>query len=116
MEKSDDDPLSRAKCQIRQLYSPTVALLCSPDAESVVSKNGLTFSELLQPFLSLPFEGWFWSCRVVCSIANGWDSELALKEGMVLFGMFLGFRFVWSVCQNKIAVLGRCCEPLLTLT
>lgn len=42
---------------IQSSFSPIVAVLCSPKVENIVSKNNLTFPELLQPFSTLDWEG-----------------------------------------------------------
>lgn len=42
---------------IKDSFSPVVAVLCSPKVENVVSKNNLTFTELLQPFTKMESEG-----------------------------------------------------------
>ncbi|XP_026731514.1 trafficking protein particle complex subunit 8 [Trichoplusia ni] len=44
---------------IQDSFSPIVAVLCSPKVENVVSKNNLSFTELLQPFTSMDWEGQF---------------------------------------------------------
>ncbi|XP_028156042.1 trafficking protein particle complex subunit 8 [Ostrinia furnacalis] len=44
---------------IQSSFSPIVAVLCSPKVENVVSKNNLTFPELIQPFSTLDWEGQF---------------------------------------------------------
>ncbi|KAI5640552.1 ER-Golgi trafficking TRAPP I complex 85 kDa subunit domain-containing protein [Phthorimaea operculella] len=44
---------------IQSSFSPIVAVLCSPKVENVVSKNNLSFTELLQPFASMDWEGQF---------------------------------------------------------
>lgn len=42
---------------IQSSFSPIVAVLCSPKVENIVSKNNLSFPELLQPFSTLDWEG-----------------------------------------------------------
>lgn len=42
---------------IQDSFSPIIAILCSPKVENVVSKNNLSFTELLQPFTTMDFEG-----------------------------------------------------------
>ncbi|KOB71872.1 TRS85-like protein, partial [Operophtera brumata] len=42
---------------IKDSFSPIVAVLCSQKVENVVSKNNLTFTELLQPFTKMEAEG-----------------------------------------------------------
>ena len=42
---------------IQNTFSPSVAVLCSPDAEVLCQKNNLTFVELVQPFCRLTTEG-----------------------------------------------------------
>lgn len=42
---------------IQDAFCPTIAVLCSYDAESICRKNNLTFAELIQPFCRLPSEG-----------------------------------------------------------
>ncbi|XP_013175761.1 PREDICTED: trafficking protein particle complex subunit 8 [Papilio xuthus] len=44
---------------IQSSFSPIIAVLCSPKVNNLVSKNNLTFSELLQPFASMDWEGQF---------------------------------------------------------
>ncbi|CAB3239968.1 unnamed protein product [Arctia plantaginis] len=44
---------------IQDSFSPIIAILCSPKVENVVSKNNLSFTELLQPFSTMDFEGQF---------------------------------------------------------
>ncbi|XP_068626862.1 trafficking protein particle complex subunit 8 [Battus philenor] len=44
---------------IQGSFSPIVALLCSPKVNTLVFKNNLTFSELLQPFATMDWEGQF---------------------------------------------------------
>ncbi|XP_075972327.1 trafficking protein particle complex subunit 8 homolog l(3)76BDm [Anticarsia gemmatalis] len=44
---------------IQDSFSPIVAVLCSPKVENVVSKNNLSFTELLQPFTAMDWEGQF---------------------------------------------------------
>ncbi|KPJ16736.1 hypothetical protein RR48_10335 [Papilio machaon] len=44
---------------IQSSFSPIVAVLCSSKVNNLVSKNNLTFSELLQPFASMEWEGQF---------------------------------------------------------
>ncbi|UJR31903.1 hypothetical protein I4U23_019377 [Adineta vaga] len=41
---------------IQDAFCPTIAVLCSYDAESICRKNNLTFAELIQPFCRLPSE------------------------------------------------------------
>ncbi|XP_073957183.1 trafficking protein particle complex subunit 8-like [Choristoneura fumiferana] len=42
---------------IQNSFSPVVAVLCSPKVDNITAKNNLSFTELLQPFTSLDFEG-----------------------------------------------------------
>lgn len=42
---------------IQSSFSPIVAVLCSQKVENIVSKNNVTFPELLQPFCNLDWEG-----------------------------------------------------------
>ncbi|XP_063616644.1 trafficking protein particle complex subunit 8 [Cydia splendana] len=42
---------------IQSSFSPIIAVLCSPKVEHVTSKNNLSFTELLQPFGSMDWEG-----------------------------------------------------------
>lgn len=42
---------------IQNSFSPIVAVLCSPKVENIVAKNNLSFTELLQPFTALEWEG-----------------------------------------------------------
>lgn len=42
---------------IQSSFSPIIATLCSPKVENILSKNNLTFPELLQPFTSTQWEG-----------------------------------------------------------
>lgn len=44
---------------IQSSFSPIVAVLCSQKVENIVSKNNVTFPELLQPFCNLDWEGQF---------------------------------------------------------
>lgn len=44
---------------IQDSFSPIIAVLCSPKVENVVSKNNLSFTEMLQPFASMDWEGIF---------------------------------------------------------
>jgi len=52
-----------AQCQqtadefILDVFSPLVAVLCSPDVDAVCQKNNLSFVELIQPFCRLSTEG-----------------------------------------------------------
>ncbi|CAH2050377.1 unnamed protein product, partial [Iphiclides podalirius] len=56
---------------IQNSFSPIIAVLCSPRINTLVSKNNLTFSELLQPFASLDWEGQFREPGGnVCTIKN----------------------------------------------
>lgn len=42
---------------IQTAFSPIIAVLCSQKVDNVVSKNNLSFTELLQPFTTLDWEG-----------------------------------------------------------
>lgn len=42
---------------IQASFSPTIAVLCSQKVEAAVSKNNLSFVELLHPFTSFDWEG-----------------------------------------------------------
>lgn len=42
---------------IQSSFSPIVAVLCSQKVENVVAKNNLSFTELLQPFACMDWEG-----------------------------------------------------------
>lgn len=42
---------------IQSSFSPIVAVLCSQKVENVVAKNNLSFTELLQPFTCMDWEG-----------------------------------------------------------
>lgn len=42
---------------IQSSFSPIIAVLCSPKVENVTSKNNLSFTELLQPFGNMDWEG-----------------------------------------------------------
>ncbi|CAG4964933.1 unnamed protein product [Colias eurytheme] len=44
---------------IQSSFSPIIATLCSSKVENIVSKNNLSFPELLQPFATLNSEGQF---------------------------------------------------------
>jgi hypothetical protein len=46
-----------AKEFILSTYNARVAVLCSPAAETVVSKNNLKFTQLLMPFTKVGAEG-----------------------------------------------------------
>ncbi|XP_050555044.1 trafficking protein particle complex subunit 8 [Spodoptera frugiperda] len=56
---------------IQDSFSPIIAVLCSPKVENVVSKNNLSFTEMLQPFASMDWEGQFKDASGnTCSIKN----------------------------------------------
>ncbi|KAJ8735551.1 hypothetical protein PYW07_007171 [Mythimna separata] len=56
---------------IQDSFSPIVAVLCSPKVENVVSKNNLSFTEMLLPFTTMDWEGQFRdSSGNTCSIKN----------------------------------------------
>lgn len=42
---------------IQDSFSPIIAVLCSPKVENVVSKNNLSFTEMLLPFTTMDWEG-----------------------------------------------------------
>lgn len=42
---------------VQSSFSPVIAVLCSQKVENVVSKNNLSFPELLQPFTTLETDG-----------------------------------------------------------
>lgn len=42
---------------IQSSFSPIVAVLCSQKVDNVVAKNNLSFTELLQPFACMDWEG-----------------------------------------------------------
>lgn len=42
---------------IKNAFTPQIAVLCTPLAESSCQKNNLTFIELLQPFSKLSNDG-----------------------------------------------------------
>lgn len=44
---------------IQESFSPIIAVLNGPRVENIVSKNNLSFSELLQPFAVFDSEGKF---------------------------------------------------------
>ncbi|PZC79153.1 hypothetical protein B5X24_HaOG216843 [Helicoverpa armigera] len=56
---------------IQDSFSPIIAVLCSPKVENVVSKNNLSFTEMLQPFTTMDWEGQFRDpSGNVCTIKN----------------------------------------------
>ncbi|CAH0695186.1 unnamed protein product [Spodoptera exigua] len=56
---------------IQDSFSPIIAVLCSPKVENVVSKNNLSFTEMLQPFSTMDWEGQFKDTSGnTCSIKN----------------------------------------------
>ncbi|XP_049881251.1 trafficking protein particle complex subunit 8 [Pectinophora gossypiella] len=56
---------------IQSSFSPIVGILCSPKVENVVSKNNLSFTELLQPFAAMDWEGQFREPGgSVCTVKN----------------------------------------------
>ncbi|CAH2102558.1 unnamed protein product [Euphydryas editha] len=56
---------------IQSSFSPTIATLCSPKVENILSKDNLTLPELLQPFTSTQWEGHFREPGgSVCNIKN----------------------------------------------
>ncbi|KAJ0182539.1 hypothetical protein K1T71_001908 [Dendrolimus kikuchii] len=56
---------------IQNAFSPIIAVLSSPKVDNVVSKNNLSFTELLQPFTALDWEGQFKdSGGNICTIKN----------------------------------------------
>ena len=42
---------------VKNTFAPTIAVLCSSDAERLCQKNNLSFVELIQPFCRLTTEG-----------------------------------------------------------
>ena len=42
---------------LRDVFSPTVAVLTSEDAETICQKNDLSFVEMLRPFCQLTNDG-----------------------------------------------------------
>ncbi|XP_072943715.1 trafficking protein particle complex subunit 8 [Epargyreus clarus] len=56
---------------IQSSFSPIIATLCSSKVENIVSKNNLSFCELLQPFTCLDWEGQFREPGgSVCTVKN----------------------------------------------
>lgn len=50
---------------IQSSFSPIIAVLCSPKVNNLVSKNNLTFPELLQPFASMEWDGKLLSSYII---------------------------------------------------
>lgn len=42
---------------VQNVFSPLIAVVCSPIAEEICSKNNLSFVEMLQPFSKLTSDG-----------------------------------------------------------
>jgi len=42
---------------IRNIFSPLIGVLSSPQADEICHRNNLSFVELLQPFAKLPNDG-----------------------------------------------------------
>lgn len=49
---------------IRNIFSPLIGVLASPQADEICHRNNLSFVELLQPFAKLPNDG-EWGQKVV---------------------------------------------------
>lgn len=81
---------------IQNSFSPVVAVLCSPKVENITAKNNLSFTELLQPFTSLDFEG------RICKIVTWYFTLESCK---------FNNHFIYTIWLPNLLLTGQIREP-----